>query len=72
VLGVAHISLPWSDLHPSWSPTPRIAQMTDNGECLKMAVRQQILLTSFAHAINHAAEDEPKEDVLQQVVATTI
>jgi hypothetical protein len=37
-----------------------------------MAVGQQILLTSFAHAVNHAAEDEIEEDVLQQVMATTL
>jgi hypothetical protein len=39
----------------------------DSGESLKMAVGQQILLTSFARAVNHAAEDELEEDVLQQV-----
>jgi hypothetical protein len=37
-----------------------------------MAVGQQILLTSFARAINHAAEDELEEDVLQQVMAATL
>jgi hypothetical protein len=42
---------------------------TDNGESLKMAVGQQILLTSFARAVNHAAEDELEEDVPQQVMA---
>jgi hypothetical protein len=45
---------------------------TDNGESLKFAVGQQILSTSFAHAVNHAAEDELEEDVLQQVMATTL
>jgi hypothetical protein len=44
----------------------------DNGESLKMAVGQQILSTSFARAINHATEDELKEDVLQKVMATTL
>jgi hypothetical protein len=29
-------------------------------------------LSSFAHAINHAAEDELEEDLLQQVMATTL
>jgi hypothetical protein len=43
----------------------------DNGECLKMAVGHQEFSTSFAHAINHATEDELKEDLLQQVMATT-
>jgi hypothetical protein len=37
-----------------------------------MAVGQQILLTTFAHAINHAVEDELEDDVLQQVMATTL
>jgi hypothetical protein len=45
---------------------------TNNGECLKMAVGHQELSTSFAHAINHAAEDELDEDLLQQVMATTL
>jgi hypothetical protein len=45
---------------------------TDNGESLKMVVGQQILSTSFAHAINHVEEDELEEDVLQQVMATTL
>jgi hypothetical protein len=33
---------------------------------------QQILSTSFARVVNHAAEDELEEDVLQQVMATTL
>jgi hypothetical protein len=37
-----------------------------------MAVGQQILLTSFAHAINNAAEDKLEYDVLQAVMATTL
>jgi hypothetical protein len=45
---------------------------TDNGESLKFAVGQQILSTSFTHAINHAAKDELEEDVLQQVMTTTL
>jgi hypothetical protein len=44
----------------------------DNGECLKMAVGHQELSTSFARAVNHAAEDELEEDLLQQVMATTL
>jgi hypothetical protein len=45
---------------------------TDNGECLKMAVGHQEFLTSFAHVVKHAAEDELEEDLLQQVMATTM
>jgi hypothetical protein len=37
-----------------------------------MAVGQQILSTSFTHSVNHAAEDELEEDVLQQAMATTL
>jgi hypothetical protein len=37
-----------------------------------MAVGQQILSTSFARDVNHAAEDELEEDILQQVMATTL
>jgi hypothetical protein len=44
----------------------------DNDESLKMAVGQQILSTSFAHVVNHVAENELEEDVLQQVMATTL
>jgi hypothetical protein len=45
---------------------------TDNGESLKMGMGQQILLTSFTCAVNHVAKDELEEDVLQQVMATTL
>jgi hypothetical protein len=72
VLVVPHLSLPWSNLHPSWSPFRTLLKGTDNGGSLKMAVGQQILLTSFSRAVNHAAEDELEEDVLQQVMATTL
>jgi hypothetical protein len=44
----------------------------DYGECLKMAVGHQEFSTSFAHAINLAAEDELEEDLLQQVMGTTL
>jgi hypothetical protein len=44
---------------------------TDNGDCLKMAVGHQEFSTSFARAINHAAEDELEEYIFQQVIATT-
>jgi hypothetical protein len=44
----------------------------DSGECLKMVVGRQEFLTSFSHAVNHAAEGELEEDLLQQVMATTL
>jgi hypothetical protein len=53
-------------------PLRTLLRGTDNGECLKMAVGHQEFSTSFAHAINHAAEDELEEDLLQQVMATTM
>jgi hypothetical protein len=53
-------------------PLRALLKGIDNGESLKMAVVQQILSISFAHAVNHAAEDELEEDVLQQVMATTL
>jgi hypothetical protein len=53
-------------------PLRTLLKGTDNGESLKMAMGQQILSTSFARAINHVAEDEPEEDVLQQVMATIL
>jgi hypothetical protein len=45
---------------------------TNTGECLKMAAGHQEFMTSFACAVNHAAEDEQEEDLLQQVMATTL
>jgi hypothetical protein len=39
---------------------------TDNGECLKMAVGHQEFSASFAHAINHEAEDELEEEAIFQ------
>jgi hypothetical protein len=53
-------------------PLCALLKGTDNGESPKMTMGQQILSTSFAHAINHAAEDELEEDVLEQVMATTL
>jgi hypothetical protein len=44
----------------------------DNGKCLKMAVGHQEFLAIFAHAINHATEDELEEDLILQVMATTL
>jgi hypothetical protein len=37
-----------------------------------MAVGHQEFLISFAHAVNHAVEDELEEDFLQQVMGTTL
>jgi hypothetical protein len=53
-------------------PLRALLKGTDNGESLKMAVGQQILSTSFARVVNHAAKDELEEDALQQVMATTL
>jgi hypothetical protein len=53
-------------------PLHALLRGTDNGECLKMVVEHQEFLTCFAHAVNHAAEDELQEDLLQQVMATTL
>jgi hypothetical protein len=53
-------------------PLCALLKGNDNGGSLKMAVGQQILSTSFSHAINHAATVELEEDVLQQVMATTL
>jgi hypothetical protein len=53
-------------------PLRSLLKGADNGESLKMAVGQLILSTSFAHAVNHVAEDELEEDVLQPVMATTL
>jgi hypothetical protein len=53
-------------------PLHALLRGTDNGECLKMALGDQEFSTSFAHAVNHAAGDELEEDLLQQVMATTL
>jgi hypothetical protein len=45
---------------------------TDNDECLKMAVGHQEFSTSFTCAVSHVVEDELEEDLLQQVMATTL
>jgi hypothetical protein len=52
-------------------PLHALLRGTDNGECLKMAVEHQKFSTSFTRAVNHAANDE-LEDLLQQVMATTL
>jgi hypothetical protein len=53
-------------------PLHALLRGTNNGECLKMAVGHQELSTSFARTINHAVEDELEEDLLQQLMATTL
>jgi hypothetical protein len=53
-------------------PLRALLRGTNNGECLKMAVGHQEFSTSFPRAVNHAAEDELEEDLLQQVMATTL
>jgi hypothetical protein len=39
---------------------------------MKMAVGHQEFSTSFARVVNHASEDKLEEDLLQQVMATTL
>jgi hypothetical protein len=53
-------------------PLRALLRRTDNGEYLKMAVGRQEFLTSFARAVNHVAMDELEEDLLQQVMETTM
>jgi hypothetical protein len=53
-------------------PLHTLLRETDNGECLKMAVGHQEFSTSFARTVNHVAEDELEEDLLQQVMKTTL
>jgi hypothetical protein len=53
-------------------PLHALLRGTNNGECLKMAVGHQEFLTSFTHVVNHAVEDKLEEDLLQQVMITTL
>jgi hypothetical protein len=53
-------------------PLHELLRGTNNSECFKMAVGYQEFWTSFARTINHAANDELEEDLLQQVLATTL
>jgi hypothetical protein len=53
-------------------PLHTLLRGTNSGECLKMVVGHQEFLTSFARAVNHVANDELEEDLLQQVMATTL
>jgi hypothetical protein len=53
-------------------PLHELLRGTNNGECLKMAVGHQEFSTSFTRTVNHVAEDELEEHLLQQVMATTL
>jgi hypothetical protein len=53
-------------------PLRALLRGANNGECLKMVMGHQEFLASFARAINHAAKDELEEDLLLQVIATTL
>jgi hypothetical protein len=53
-------------------PLHALLRGADNGECLKMAVGHQEFSASFTRAINHAAGDKLEEDLLLQVMATTL
>jgi hypothetical protein len=53
-------------------PLRALLRGTGNGECVKMAVGRQEFSTCFARVVNHAAEDELEEDLLQQVMTTTL
>jgi hypothetical protein len=53
-------------------PLCALLRGTDNGECLKMVVGHQEFSTNFTRAVNHAIEDDLEEDLLQQVMVTTL
>jgi hypothetical protein len=53
-------------------PLHALLRRTDNGECLKTVVGHQEFSASFAHAINHTTEDKLEDDLLLQVMATTM
>jgi hypothetical protein len=53
-------------------PLHALLRGANNGECLEMAVGHQEFSASFTRAINHVAEDELEEDLLLQVMATTL
>jgi hypothetical protein len=53
-------------------PIRALLRGIDNGECLKMAVGHQKFSTSFARTVNHAAENELEEDLVQQMMTTTL
>jgi hypothetical protein len=53
-------------------PLHALLRGADNGECLKIVVGHLEFSTSFARVVNHAAEDGLEEDLLLQVMGTTI
>jgi hypothetical protein len=53
-------------------PLHTLLRGTNNGECLKMVVGHQEFRTSFARAVKHAADNELEQDLIQQVMATTL
>jgi hypothetical protein len=53
-------------------PLCALLRGADNGECLKMVMGLQEFSTSVTCTINHAPEDELGEDLLFQVMATTL
>jgi hypothetical protein len=53
-------------------PLRALLRGAENGECMKMAVGYQDFSTSFARTVNHAAKDKLEEDLLQQMMATTM
>jgi hypothetical protein len=53
-------------------PLRALLRGADNSECLKMVVGQQEFSTSFAITVNHVAENKLGEDLLLQVMATTL
>jgi hypothetical protein len=53
-------------------PLRTLLRGTNNGKCLNMAVGHQEFSTSFAHGVNHAAEDKLEQDLLQQVMVATL
>jgi hypothetical protein len=64
VLGLPHLSSPWSDFHSSWrAPLHALLRGTDDGECMKMAVGHQEFSTSFTRDVNQAAKGELEEDL---------
>ena len=53
-------------------PLRALLQGADEGDNFKLAMGYKEFLTSFSRSANHAAEEEPEEDPLQQVMTTTL
>jgi hypothetical protein len=53
-------------------PLHALLRGTNNTQCVKMVVGQQEFSTSFTRTANHVVEDELGEDLLLQVLATTM